>query len=89
MNTKRKKKKQIINPLLQGGETEERFNIILGLSSIRSSEIIQALRHHYVHGVSTECLMVDAGNFNRSKNILGAIACQIERIKEIDGVING
>ncbi len=89
MRTPRKKKKIFINPLLQGMESQERFDIILGLTSIRSKPIIEALRRHYVDGLSEELIHVDAGNYNRGKLTMGIVAAKIERVKELDGVVNG
>ena len=89
MTTSRKKKKTIINPLLQGMESQERFDIILGFTSIRSKPIIEALRRHYVDGLCEELIHVDAGNYNRAKNTLGEVAADIERIKDIDWVKHG
>ena len=92
MSTPRKKKKPvetIINPLLQGMECQERFNLILSFTSIRSKPIIEALRRHYVDGLALELIFVDAGNFNRAKTKMGIAAWKVERIKELDGVVNG
>ncbi len=89
MTTKRKKEKAFINPLLQGCESQYRFNIILGLTSIRSKPIIEALRQHYVDGKAEELIVVDAGNYNRAKNTLGRVAAEIEKVKNHDWVKNG
>ena len=87
MRTPRKKKeKPFINPLLQGGESEYRFNIILGLTSIRSKQAVEALRQHYVDGKADELIAMDAGNYNRAKNTLGRVAAEIEKIKDHDWV---
>ena len=89
MISPRKKPKTIINPLCQGKESQERFDIILGLTSIRSKPIIEALRSHYVDGKAEEMIVVDAGNYNRAKIKMGIVAWKIERIKEIDWVNHG
>ena len=78
--------------LLQGCETEKRFNLILSLTSIRSIPIIKALRQHYVDGLATElisALGVDMGNFTRADKTINAVAATIESIKEIDWVKHG
>lgn len=89
MTTKRKKEKPFINPLLQGHESQERFDIILGLTSIRSKPMIKALKEHYVDGKCEELIVVDAGNYNRAKTTLGKVAAEIEKIKDIDWGENG
>ena len=75
--------------MLQGSECEERFQIILGLTSIRSVPMIAALHRHYVDGVAEELLMVDAANFNRAKTTLGECAAEIEKVKVLDWVNHG
>lgn len=89
MTSPRKKKKPFLNPLLQGCESEKRFNLILGLTSIRSLNVIEALRQHYVEGKAEELIVIDAGNYNRAKTTLGMVADTIEKIKEIDWVKHG
>ncbi len=86
---KKQKEKPFINPLLQGCESEYRFNLILGLTSIRSELIITALRQHYVTGIADEMIFIDAGNYKRGKNTLGRVAAQIEKIKDYDWVKHG
>ena len=89
MTSKRKKEKSFINPLLQGCEPQGKFDIILGLTSIRSPVMIEALRQYYVDGVAEEMIFVDAGNYNRAKNTIGRVAAEIEKVKEYDWVKNG
>lgn len=86
MISSRKKKKVFINPLLQGCESQKRFDAILGLTSIRSKPIIEALRKHYVDGLCEDLLAVDSGNYKRAKDILGWYASEIERVKDMDWV---
>lgn len=82
-------KRTFIPPLLQGCENEDRFDILISLTSIRSKPIIQALKHHYVAGRALEFTTVDAGNFTRAKKILNMVAHKIELIKEMDWVKHG
>ena len=89
MTKNRKRQKPIIFTLLQGNECDERFEIILSLTSIRSKPMIKALHDYYVMGRVEEMIVVDAGNFNRAKYTMNVVAGKIERIKELDGVING
>ena len=72
-----------------GGESEKRFYfLITQFTSIRSPEMIQALRQHYVEGITEEIIKitVDNGNFNRANKRLVQAAINVEKIKEMDWV---
>ena len=74
--------------LLSGHESQERFNLIISLTSISSESIINALSDHLVNGYNEKMAYMANGvpqqNFNRALNKLNAVAGIIEQIKVID-----
>lgn len=74
--------------LQQGGESAERFELILSLTDIRSEAIIDALRDHLVNGwaaVTARTLNgVDKGNFSNALKAMNKKAAIVERVKELD-----
>lgn len=74
--------------LSQGLESNERFKLLLKLTSMRSKSMEKALRAHLVQGMSeaTSCAFhnVTQSNFNRDLAKLEAVAAVVEQIKEID-----
>lgn len=87
IKVKKPRKKTPINPLLIGGEPEDRLLFLISnFTSIRSEEQIEALRKYYVDGLPDDVirLTVDSGNFTRANKRLIEAAINIEKIKEMD-----
>ena len=80
--------KQIQHMLAPGLESIESFTIILSLTSLRSENMIRALRIHLVQGVSIENACATAGvstsNFHRDLGLLNDVARKIDRYFEIN-----
>ena len=78
----KRKRRTIPEPriLMQGGESSRQFEILLGLTSIRSEDMIHALRQHYVEGFEEEIasMVVDLPNFKRAAKKLDAVARAID-----------
>ncbi len=75
--------------VFQGGESPERFNLIIELSGLRSEKQIQTIKDHLVKGVPIDAAMAMNGvtnksNFERDLDKINDIAKIIEKIKEID-----
>jgi hypothetical protein len=74
--------------ITQGGESIERFTLLLQLTNITSEPIIEALKDHLVTGLadataaSINC--VPQSNFNRAFKSLNETATIVEKIKELD-----
>lgn len=77
-----------MNYLLKGMESEERVDLLLALTSIRSEATIKALKMYLVQGCSESEICAARGitqsNFNRDLSKLNAVAGTVEQIKEID-----
>lgn len=77
-----------MNYLSQGLETEERFQLLLSLTKIRSDSQVNALRMYLVDGLSFSLSVslneITEPNFQRAMNRLEKVAGTIEKIKEID-----
>lgn len=84
----RAKKITTIRYLIQGCESKERFDLMLGLTSIRSENIIEALTDYYVKGYSQTLSFtvnnVKRDKFDRADKILNATAGMVEEIKAMD-----
>ena len=74
--------------LIQGGESAERVEILLSFTDISSDDIKQALRDHYVIGLTTSAAAqvnnVPRQNFNRAVHVLESATARHERLKELD-----
>jgi hypothetical protein len=74
--------------LIQGGESAERVELLLQLTSIRSEDIQDALADHLVRGLSDATAAgingLTQSNFKRALDKLEEVAATVERIKEID-----
>lgn len=74
--------------LIRGGESAERFDLLLSLTRINSEDIIAALKDHLVIGISESDAAVlnrvKQQNFNRALKQLNAVAETVENIKAID-----
>lgn len=74
--------------LLQGGESAERFELLISLTSIRSEGIREALYDHLVRGLPVMTAAQIAGepqpNVKRALAVLEEVADKVERIKELD-----
>ncbi|MNI61441.1 Adhesin biosynthesis transcription regulatory protein [compost metagenome] len=74
--------------LLQGGESAERFDLLLSLTNIRSEGIREALRDHLVVGHSVQTAAQIAGapqpNVKRALVVLELVADTVEKIKDLD-----
>lgn len=76
--------------LFAGNQTEQRFTLLLSLTSITSEKIIDGLRYHLVKGHPLEqaalLAEVKKNNLSRAVDTLNDAAEIVETIKEIDGV---
>ncbi|MCB5226244.1 adhesin biosynthesis transcription regulatory family protein [Alishewanella sp. 16-MA] len=74
--------------LTQGGESQERFDLLISLTRISSDDIKYALKHYLVTGldeVTAAALNeVPLSNFTRALKKLNQAAATVERIKELD-----
>lgn len=74
--------------LTQGGQSAERLELLLQLTSISSEPVKDALADHLVRGLadatSDSLNGITQANFNRALKTLEAVATKVERIKEID-----
>ena len=74
--------------LLQGGESAERFELLLSLTNIRSERIADALRDHLVAGMTVQAAAQIAGepqpNVKRALVVLEQVAVTVEKIKDLD-----
>lgn len=79
-----------MNYLSQGLETEERFQLLLSLTKIRSEHQVDALKRYLVDGLgfslSASLSGITEPNFQRAMNRLEDVASTIEKIKEIDWI---
>ena len=79
-----------MNVLLPGNETEERLNLIIQLTSIKSEQQIKALTRYLVDGwdevLVIDVYNVDKSNFRRDLNKLKVKAEIVEQIKALDWV---
>jgi len=83
---KRKRKKYVIPLLTKGGQSPDRFTILLECSGLRSPEIIKALWDHFVlgHDEAVATMLIDQPNYCRAVRKLNVWADRIERIKAVD-----
>lgn len=77
--------------LLQGGEPEQRLDILLSFTDIRSKSVIQALRDHLqkdwrgLNEASAAALNgVELSNFSRALKALNEKTAAHEKLKELD-----
>lgn len=74
--------------LLPGHESEEKFNILVSFTSLKSENMINALKRHLVKGAEKEFVIaiynVQQQNFSRDLNKLKGVAEKLERYKEIE-----
>lgn len=78
-----------MNYIVKGSESEQRFEILLSLTKIKSEPIIKGLRYYYVNGIDEsliESMGVDIPNMRRAGKKLNEVAKQIEKAKELDWV---
>lgn len=77
--------------LLQGHESQERLEILLSMTSIRSDKMINHLKLHYVDGWSIPNLETlssfDSSNFKRADTTLNVIADKYTRLTELDNLV--
>ena len=70
------------------GMNEEKLELLLGLTSIRSEPIITSIKWHLVHGWEIKLAAgrgpCDPKNLERALKTLNDAATKVERIKEID-----
>lgn len=83
-----KRKPRPMNYLLPGGESEQRLELLLSLTGLRSKPVIAALREIYVNGLLPERAAARFGlkktNLCRDQGKLEAVADTLEALKEID-----
>ncbi|MCT8857583.1 hypothetical protein K5M76_09365 [Shewanella xiamenensis] len=76
-----------MNHLIQGGESAERFKLLLSLTKIKEP-ISSALFDYYVKGVSSgnaaELRGIKHGNVSRGADTLEQHAAIVEAIKQLD-----
>ncbi|PNG65017.1 hypothetical protein CRN61_17730 [Vibrio vulnificus] len=74
--------------MIPGMETEERLDLVISLTSIRSEPQQRALKSYFVDGVnSSACAALEEipeSNFQRTIDRVQAVDSVIEKIKEID-----
>lgn len=74
--------------LTQGSEPEERIDLFLKFTSIKSSEQIKNLKRYYCNGWSEEHLTtagVDIGNFRRAVKVINGAVEIYDKLCEFDG----
>lgn len=84
---RRLKNREPINPMGRGSESNKRFLYLVSeFTSLKSDEMIEALRQYYVEGIEEETikLTVDAGNYSRANKRIIAAAIKVETIKQFD-----
>lgn len=78
------------NVLIQGLESLERVNLLLGLTRIDSEDVKHSLIDYLTKGMdlktSAEINDVKQQNFNRALKRINEVAGVVEKIKEIDWV---
>ena len=76
--------------MLQGMETDQRLNLVISLTSIRSEPQKLALQKHFVEGLNfSACAAlseISESNFQRAMDRVQAVDDVIEKIKELDWV---
>lgn len=74
--------------ITQGSESQERFELLLSRTDIRSDNIKAALKDHLVTGLADSVAAaingVSQSNFNRAFKALNEVAETVEKIKELD-----
>lgn len=74
--------------LTQGSQSQERFDLLLSLTSISSDQVIIALHYFLVRGFSESSAAtlneIPKSNFNRALKKLEQVASVVERLKERD-----
>lgn len=72
--------------LIQGHESALKIKLLISLTSIRSTPIIEALERHYVLGWSlvnlVDALKIDENNFRRADRTLNNIAEIVVKIND-------
>lgn len=73
--------------LLRGGETKEKIDLLLSLTSIKSDDIKIALNHYYINGrteaQASELAGVPKSNMVRAMKNLNGVAGIVEQLHEI------
>lgn len=74
-----------------GMESQERFELLISLTGLRSESQIGALRDHLVKAVPLDAAMVMNGvtnksNLERDLDKINDVATTVEKIKELDWV---
>lgn len=75
--------------LYAGSESEERFEIILSFTSIKSESIKKALKYHYVLGwddKALETIGIHIPNFKRAQKVIEGVAEKLNKLYELDNV---
>ena len=80
-----------VSYVYQGSESQERFELLVSLTGLRSQGQIGALRDHLVTGVPLDGAMVLNGvtnksNLERDLDKINDVATTVEKVKEIDWV---
>ena len=77
-----------MNYLLSGGYNPQKLELLLSLTSIRSEDVIGAIRDHLIKGAPIEAASqwnyADAGNTKRALKKLNEVARIVEECKNID-----
>lgn len=77
-----------MNYLLSGGYNPQKLELLISLTSIRSEDVIGAIRDHLIKGASIEAASqwnyADAGNTKRALKKLNEVARIVEECKNID-----
>ncbi|MCG6443635.1 adhesin biosynthesis transcription regulatory family protein [Vibrio parahaemolyticus] len=74
--------------MIPGMETEQRVNLLISLTSIRSEPQKQALKQHFVEGLNfSACAAlfeITESNFQRAIDRVQQVDSVVESIKELD-----
>lgn len=74
--------------MIQGMETEQRVDLLLSLTNVRSEPQISALKRHFVDGLNASACAAFEGipesNFQRVIDRLQEVDAKIEQIKDLD-----
>ncbi|WP_445425210.1 PapB/FocB family fimbrial expression transcriptional regulator [Alishewanella sp. HL-SH06] len=74
--------------ITQGGESKERYELLISLTRISSEDVKAALKDYLVIGLADATAAaingVQLSNFTRALNTLNTVASTVEQIKELD-----
>lgn len=74
--------------ITQGGESAERYQLLISLTRISSEDVKAALKDYLVIGLADATAAaingVQLSNFTRALNTLNTVASTVEQIKELD-----